>query len=43
VEDRISEFKDKIEIEQKTQEFLNNSRAMKGIWKTSVTPSKYQT
>jgi hypothetical protein len=43
VEDRTSELKDKIEIKEKTEEILVNSRAVKGICKNSVTPSKDQT
>jgi hypothetical protein len=46
VEDRISELKDKIEIKKKKklEEILsNNSRAVKGIYKNSETPSKDQT
>jgi hypothetical protein len=40
VKDRISDLKDKIEIKEKTGEILDSSRAMKGICKNSVTPSK---
>jgi preprotein translocase subunit Sss1 len=36
-------LKIKIIIKEKTEEILNNSRAVKGIWKNSVTPSKDQT
>jgi chromosome segregation ATPase len=44
VKGRNSELKDKIEIKEKTEEMLsNNSRAVKGICKNSVTPSKDQT
>jgi hypothetical protein len=43
VEDRILELEDKIEIKEITEEFLDNSRFMKGICKNSVTPSKDQT
>jgi chromosome segregation ATPase len=42
VEDRISEFKDKIEIKEKNRKILNQktSRAVKGIRKNSETPKK---
>jgi hypothetical protein len=43
VEDRISELEDKTEIKEKKEEILVNSRAVKGICKNSVTPSKDQT
>jgi chromosome segregation ATPase len=45
VEDRISELKDKIEIEGKKMKksWSNNTRAVKGICKNSATPSKDQT
>jgi hypothetical protein len=43
VEDRISELEDKIEMKEKTEEIFNNSRAVKGICKNTVTPSKDQT
>jgi hypothetical protein len=43
VEDRISEFKDKIEIKEKAEKISNNSRAVKEICKNSVSPSKDQT
>jgi hypothetical protein len=40
VKDRISELKDKIEIKEKHKKsYSNNSRAMNGICKNSVTPS----
>jgi tRNA nucleotidyltransferase/poly(A) polymerase len=42
-ENRISELEDKIEIEGKTEELLNNSRPVKRIYKNSLTPSKDQT
>jgi hypothetical protein len=44
-EDRISELKDITEIKEKKQKksWLNNSRAVKGICKNSMTPSKDQT
>jgi hypothetical protein len=35
VEGRISDPEDKIEIKEKTEELLNNSRPMKGICKNS--------
>jgi hypothetical protein len=41
VEDRISELEDKIEIKEKQKKSQsNNARAVKGICKNSVTPSK---
>jgi hypothetical protein len=40
VEDLIPEVKDKIEIKEKTEEVLNNSRDRKGICKKLVTPTK---
>jgi hypothetical protein len=44
VENRISELEDKIEIKQKTKKSQsNNLRAVKGICKNSVIPSKDQT
>jgi hypothetical protein len=43
VEDRISELNNKIEIKEKTEEILVNSRAVKGICKNSANPSKTQT
>jgi short-subunit dehydrogenase involved in D-alanine esterification of teichoic acids len=43
IEERISELEDKIKIKGKTEEILSNrSRAVKGISKNSVTPSKDQ-
>jgi hypothetical protein len=42
-EDRISEFKDKIELKENIEEILNNSRAVKGMYKNSVTPLKEET
>jgi hypothetical protein len=43
VEDRIFEIEDKIEIKEKNMKsYSNNSRALKGICKNSVTPSKYK-
>jgi hypothetical protein len=41
VEDRITELEDKVAIIGKIE--ANNSRAMKGICKNSLTPSKDQT
>jgi gas vesicle protein len=41
--DRISELEDKIQIKEKTEELLNNSRPMKRICKSSQIPSKDQT
>jgi hypothetical protein len=44
VEDKISGLKDKIKIKEKTEEILvKHSRAVKGICKNSVIPSKDQT
>jgi hypothetical protein len=45
VEDRISEPEDNIEIKEKKKKnsYSNNSRAVKGICKNSVIPSKDQT
>jgi hypothetical protein len=46
VEDKISELKDKIEIKggkKQKNSWSNNSRAVKGICKNLVTPSKDQT
>jgi hypothetical protein len=44
VEDKISGLKDKIDIKEKTEELLvKQSKAVKGICKNSVTPSKDQT
>jgi hypothetical protein len=42
LEDRISGHKDKIDIKEKTEEFLEDSRAPKSILKNSVIPSKHQ-
>jgi hypothetical protein len=42
VEDKISEFKNKIEI-KKIEEMLNNSRPTKRMYKSSPTPLKHQT
>jgi chromosome segregation ATPase len=43
MEDRISVLEDEIEIKRETKEILvKNSKAMKGICKKSVTPSKDQ-
>jgi hypothetical protein len=42
--DRISELNDQIEIKSKAEDILaNNSGAVKGICKTSATPSKDHT
>jgi hypothetical protein len=43
MEDRISKLKDKIEIKEKTEELLVNSRPVKRIRKNSLTSSKDQT
>jgi hypothetical protein len=44
MEDRISEFEDKIEMKDKTEELLvKQFRPEKGIYKNSPTPSKDQT
>jgi hypothetical protein len=44
VEDRISDHKNKTDIKEKTEEFLDeNSKATKVLYKNSVTPSKDQT
>jgi hypothetical protein len=44
VEDRISELKIKYKLKKKQKKILsNNSRALKGICKNSVTPQKDQT
>jgi hypothetical protein len=45
VEDRVSELENKIEIKQKkkTEEILNNLKAVKVICKNSLTLSKDQT
>jgi hypothetical protein len=42
-EDRISELEDKMEIKGKTEELLDVSRLVKGIWKNSLSPPKDQT
>jgi hypothetical protein len=42
MEDRISKLKDKIEIKEKTEELLVNSRPVKRIRKNSLTSSKDQ-
>jgi hypothetical protein len=44
VENRISELRDKIESKEKHMKpYSNNSRAVKGICKNSVTAPKHQT
>jgi hypothetical protein len=44
VEDRIAELNDKIEIKEKAEEpLVKQHRAVKGICKNSLTPSKDQT
>jgi hypothetical protein len=44
VEDRVSGLEDKINIKEKTEEYIEKDwRVVKGMCKNSVTPSKDQT